>query len=165
MANQHAKLGETHHLKNDARNQFGLFLKGIGAAACAMRMHRLHSHTACAPHVHRMCTACAHCSRAKQCGSTLVRPTHLDRTSIAAAKAAAPPHRQPLRSARVALYTPSGHSGALSSGAESERSAAMATPTMAAPTTAMAYTCHGHTRRLAMATHPQACLGHTRRLA
>jgi DNA primase large subunit len=30
MANQHAKLGETHHLKNDARNQFGLFLKGIG---------------------------------------------------------------------------------------------------------------------------------------
>ena len=33
----------------------------------------------------------------------------------------------------------------------------MATPTMAAPTTAMAYTCHGHTRRLAMATHPQAC--------
>ena len=39
MANQHAKLGETHHLKNDARNQFGLFLKGIGAAlppdACA----------------------------------------------------------------------------------------------------------------------------------
>ena len=33
MANQHAKLGETHHLKNDARNQFGLFLKGIGAAA------------------------------------------------------------------------------------------------------------------------------------
>ena len=30
MANMHAKLSETHHLKNDARNQFGLFLKGIG---------------------------------------------------------------------------------------------------------------------------------------
>jgi len=39
MANQHAKLGETHHLKNDARNQFGLFLKGIGAAACGIGMH------------------------------------------------------------------------------------------------------------------------------
>ena len=54
MANQHAKLGETHHLKNDARNQFGLFLKGIGAAACTLHV----------PCMHRACTLHApHCMR------------------------------------------------------------------------------------------------------
>jgi len=30
MANMHSKLVETHHLKHSARNQLGLFLKGIG---------------------------------------------------------------------------------------------------------------------------------------